>query len=155
MPRGKTFYMWQVLVIDAIMQSSKRVDLRGCILADDMGLEKTITAAGYLTRLSLEAELRQRQLDDGEKVSPPMPTILVMPAQLIDNWAPDCNHINPDVPIALYYGHPKAKYGGNVTVIPDILNKQHPLFNRKDEINARPIIITKAATLARRHGPNA
>ncbi|KAL8652160.1 MAG: hypothetical protein Q9210_002847 [Variospora velana] len=100
-------------------------------------------------------ELRQQKLDSGGDVTPPMPTLIVMPSQLIDNWVRDCDYIDPDVPIALYYGHPKAKYGGNVKVIPGILTKQHPLFNKKDEVNARTIIITSAATLARRHGPNA
>ena len=53
MPRGKTLYLWQIPVIDAIQQFSKSNVLRGCVLADDMGLGKTITAAGYLLRVSL------------------------------------------------------------------------------------------------------
>ncbi|KAL8755625.1 MAG: hypothetical protein Q9184_004740 [Pyrenodesmia sp. 2 TL-2023] len=152
MPRGKTFFPWQVLAIDAIMEFSQRQDLRGCVLADDMGLGKTMTVAGYLARHN---ELRQRMLDYGDDVTPPMPSLIVMPNQLMDNWVRDCDYITPDVPIAMYYGHPKAKYGGNVTVIQGTLTKQHPLFNKKNEINARTIVLTSAATLARRHGPKA
>ena len=66
-----------------------------------------------------------------------------MPAQLIDNWVRDCDYIDPGVPIALYYGHPKAKYGCNVKVIPDLLTIRNPIFSGMNELNACVIVITK------------
>lgn len=49
MTRGKELYPWQVLGVDALMTWSTSMDLRGCILGDDIGLGKTATVAAFLS----------------------------------------------------------------------------------------------------------
>ncbi|KAL8881663.1 MAG: hypothetical protein Q9198_001176 [Flavoplaca austrocitrina] len=152
MPRGKELFFWQVIGVDTMVEWQSSSSLRGMVLGDDMGLGKTITIGAFLAR---QQELRQDRLKNGEDVPKAQPTLVVVPANLVDQWIKDLDFVMPDVPIFLYYGHKKnRKYGGNVCVMDTNLTKRHALFNG-DEKNSRAIILTSSATLARRHGPNA
>lgn len=62
MPRGVELYFWQVLAIDVLIQSYNSSTLKGLVLADAMGLGKTISNAGFLMRVC--SSLLRRYLQD-------------------------------------------------------------------------------------------
>lgn len=71
-----------------------RWGLGGC-LADDMGLGKTIQALA----------LFQRDWESGSDV----PTLLVCPTSVINNWIKEASRFTPDLPVTVHHGPRRAR----------------------------------------------
>ena len=72
----------------------RRWGLGGC-LADDMGLGKTIQALA----------LFQRDWESGAD----MPTLLVCPTSVINNWIKEASRFTPDLPVMVHHGPRRAR----------------------------------------------
>ncbi len=72
----------------------RRWGLGGC-LADDMGLGKTIQALALL----------QRDWESGSD----MPTLLVCPTSVINNWIKEASRFTPDLPVMVHHGPRRAR----------------------------------------------
>lgn len=51
MPRGVELYFWQVIAVDTLVRSYQSSALKGLVLADAMGLGKTISNTAFLIRI--------------------------------------------------------------------------------------------------------
>ena len=85
---------------------------------------------------------------------PARPFLIIVPAQLLDQWITEIASITPTFQIHKYYGDYRLPDRPGVTVVKPPLSPMHPLLNGM-ESNAEAIIITSPHTLAKRHGPRA
>ena len=122
----------------------------GACLADDMGLGKTIQVIALLLVLKREAEAQARPVGRKAKgsslvpgsapalapASPPAkPSLLVVPASLIGNWASEIARFAPDlVPLTV---HPSALSGDDLKLLGE------------DRLSAADLVITTYGTLLR------
>lgn len=121
--------------IEGIAWALKKLSsLKGCIIADSMGLGKTCQGGCAIFVLA------QRQINSGETTK--KPTLVVCPADLVQAWERELNELLPsDFIIYVYDSSSKA----------DILEKDSSLFSRDDQA-AKTIILSTYGVMHRRHG---
>ena len=77
----------------------------GGILADDMGLGKSVMT---LALLAHEAERRETERRDGAQragtAAPPGPTLLVCPMSLVGNWQREAERFTPELTVHVHHG---------------------------------------------------
>ncbi|KAF9639782.1 hypothetical protein BFW01_g11588 [Lasiodiplodia theobromae] len=112
----------------------KLSSLKGCILADSMGLGKTCQGGCAFFVLA------QRQINSDEAIK--KPTLVVCPADLVQEWERELKELLPaDFIIYVYDSSAKA----------DILEKDSSLFS-EDEQAAKTIILSTYGVMHRQHG---
>ncbi|OAL50711.1 hypothetical protein IQ07DRAFT_680068 [Pyrenochaeta sp. DS3sAY3a] len=102
----------------------------GGILGDDVGLGKTIETIGLLLARSNQ---QRDMISRGETVPKALPTIIIVPQNIVFQWVSDIERFTERFTIAVCYG---------------------AFFNR-NESNSDLIVITSYSTLSARHGPRA
>jgi SNF2 family DNA or RNA helicase len=127
----------------------------GGILADDVGLGKTMQVIGLLLHRSNERREATRR---GDNVPAARPTLIVMPQGLISQWRDEIISFTNRFHVADYYGSnkkstdPAVSYFGSSKA--SRLTIDHPLFD-ESEATSDTIILTSYTTLSTRHGPKA
>ncbi|EFE36072.1 uncharacterized protein ARB_05009 [Trichophyton benhamiae CBS 112371] len=143
------FEFWQPLAIKAIKEFEEGY-LRGGILADDVGIGKTFEAIGLE---QYHWNLRKAALESNLEVAAPRPTLIVVPPNLIHQWASAIKAISSDLVVKIYYGGKHQTSADGTEYLTDILSKDSEVFSQTEEA-ARTTIITSLRTLTSRHGPS-
>ncbi|OAL72224.1 hypothetical protein A7D00_3222 [Trichophyton violaceum] len=143
------FEFWQPLAIKAIKEFEEGY-LRGGILADEVGIGKTFEAIGLE---QYHWNLRKAALESNLEVAAPRPTLIVVPPNLIHQWASAIKAISSDLVVKIYYGGKRQTSADGIEYLTDILSKDNEVFSQTEEA-ARTTIITSLRTLTSRHGPS-
>ncbi|EZF35706.1 hypothetical protein H109_04009 [Trichophyton interdigitale MR816] len=143
------FEFWQPLAIKAIKEFEEGY-LRGGILADDVGIGKTFEAIGLE---QYHWNLRKAALESNLEVAAPRPTLIVVPPNLIHQWASAIKAISSDLVVKIYYGGKRQTSADGIEYLTGILSKDSEIFSETEEA-ARTTIITSLRTLTSRHGPS-
>ena len=101
----------------------------GGILADEMGLGKTLQALSLIAGLR-ESEIVNRNSKSENKLA--MPTLVVAPASLVENWRREAVRFTPQLRVFVHHGASRLDSSGNV--------------------NEHDLILTSYATLANDRG---
>lgn len=97
----------------------------GACLADDMGLGKTLQALALLVaRREAEAKTRSEATDEA---SEPLPSLVVVPASLVQNWLDEAAQFTPGLTTLAYTGPGRARL--------------------RDELRTTDLVVTTYATL--------
>ncbi len=97
----------------------------GACLADDMGLGKTLQA---LALLVAHSETRANSgLEAEDEASEPLPSLVVVPASLVQNWLDEAAQFTPGLTVLAYTGSGRARL--------------------RDEFRTTDLIVTTYATL--------
>jgi SNF2 family DNA or RNA helicase len=123
--------------------------------AEEVGLGKTVETIGLLLHRSNQ---RKAAISAGVPVAKALPTLIVLPQNLIQQWNTEIFQFTDVFNLVIYYGPPRKSGDEKIAYIPKSVNKgrltrSHELFNGNEE-NANTIVITSYATYAARHGPN-
>ncbi|KAI9774717.1 MAG: hypothetical protein M1839_001678 [Geoglossum umbratile] len=150
MNRRTILKFWQVTAIWALYKFHTGW-LKGGVLADAVGLGKTIVALGLLQfkyNLRMKANtVRERTRRHGV----PKPTMVVVPPTLLHQWVEMIREHLPDFIVFIYYGnYPDTSQDQTKRFIDGCLHKRG---FKDDERIAKAIILTTYKTMARRHGP--
>ncbi|OBT86740.1 hypothetical protein VE02_06275 [Pseudogymnoascus sp. 03VT05] len=154
---------WQVVGVKALLDFSSDKTILGCILADNTGLGKTIQCLGYIAKkletraMQLEAHREwmtgNRSAPEPMKPRPPKPTLLVVPGEIIQQWAGDIKNFDPKMITLVYYGTKALSMSTVGRKVDGPLLRDSPYFDGSER-NARTIILTSPETLRARHGPS-
>ncbi|KAK2865298.1 hypothetical protein FQN49_003714 [Arthroderma sp. PD_2] len=150
MPISAKFEFWQPLAVKALKEFEKGY-LRGGILADEVGIGKTFEAIGLE---QYHWNQRKAAIESKVEVEIPQPTLVVVPPNLISQWASTIKAMSADLIVKIYYGGKQQDGANGVEYLGDLLSRGHSVFARTEE-TARTIIITSFRTLTSRHGPTA
>lgn len=148
------FDFHQPVCIDALMGFEDSF-IGGGILGDDVGLGKTIETIGLLLSRSNQ---RRDMISRGDTVPKALPTIIIVPQNIVFQWVSEIERFTDRFTIAVYYGahrnssNPKIIYVGAKKT--QRLTRSHSFFNG-NESNSDLIVITSYSTLSARHGPSA
>jgi len=97
----------------------------GACLADDMGLGKTLQALALLVaRREAGAKARSEALDEAPEA---LPSLVVVPASLVQNWLDEAAQFTPDLTVLAYTGPARGRL--------------------RDELRRTDLIVTTYATL--------
>jgi SNF2 family DNA or RNA helicase len=83
------------------------------------------------------------------------PFLIMVPPNLIEQWAEEIQMIMINLDVYIYYGNIHKQIGNNVGVLKEKLIPRHYLFSKDNPKNARAVILTSYQTLNVRHGPMA
>lgn len=103
-------------------------------------------------REKAEAEGTEAGAKDKE-MSPPMPTLMVVPSNLIKQVYDECKRFAEGYDILAYHGDSRKKYIDGMKMVDGELHQTHSLFSGS-QANMRKIIVTSHATMNSRHGPS-
>ncbi|OBT70727.1 hypothetical protein VF21_10289 [Pseudogymnoascus sp. 05NY08] len=151
------FKSWQVVGLKALLDFAEDHAISGCILADNTGLGKTIQCLGFLAK---KLEVREGMLEAhrewaaGDRASPepPRPILLVVPGEIIQQWAGDIKNFDPKMISLVYYGSEALTIATTGKKVDGPLLRGSVHFDGSER-NARTIILTSPDTLRARHGP--
>lgn len=147
---AQTFEFYQPTAIDALV-TFENSEIRGGLLADDMGIGKTVEVIGLMLYRSNQ---RQLAVARDEPVSDPLPTLILMPRTLLTQWKDELLKFTDRFRVVIYYGTPKKKTQEGVVYHKGKITRTSEYFNG-DEINSDTIILSTYSTWANRHGPKA
>ncbi|EEQ31909.1 hypothetical protein McanMca71_007218 [Microsporum canis] len=152
MPVSAKFEFWQPLAVKALKEFEEGY-LRGGILADEVGIGKTFEAIGLEQH---HWNLRKAALESNMQIAPPRPTLIVVPPNLIQQWASTIRAMSMDLIVKIYYGGRGQNQGQSgadgVEYLRGVLSRDDKVFSKTEE-TARTAIITSFRTLTTRHGP--
>jgi SNF2 family DNA or RNA helicase len=145
---ARTLEFYQPTAINAIVEFEDSA-LKGGLLADDMGIGKTVEIIGLLLHRSNQ---RRSAIANGDPVDPALPTLILMPRTLITQWRDEILRFTDRFRIVVYYGASKKHAQGRVIHPRGKLDQSSEFFGGA-EINADTIILSTYSTWASRHGP--
>ncbi|KAE8164621.1 SNF2 family N-terminal domain-containing protein [Aspergillus tamarii] len=155
MRRSACLKFWQPVIVWALFEMRFKAYLKGCILADSVGLGKTWEALAFILKIVTDfneecerARRKKAPYPDGK------PNIIVLPPGLIQQWAREITSMTSVFDLYIYYGDYKTQSNVSSKIIEERLTRDHELFNKKPE-TARALILTSYQTLNSRHGPGA
>ncbi|KAH0557042.1 hypothetical protein GP486_005170 [Trichoglossum hirsutum] len=150
MSRRMILKFWQVVAVWALYKFHIGW-LKGGVLADAVGLGKTIVA---LALVQFKYNLRMTAKTIGERTQrygPPKPTMIVVPPTLVHHWVEMIREHLPDFTLFVYYGnYYDDSQDQTKRLIDGYLHKE---WFKKGERIAKAIILTTYETMAQRHGP--
>jgi SNF2 family DNA or RNA helicase len=122
--------------------------------AEEVGLGKTVETIGLLL---LRSNQRKAAIEQGAQVSKALPTLIVLPQNLVEQWRDEIFEFTDRFTIYMYYGPPRKSVDEKVLYVPKNqtngrLTRSHKLFSGAEE-NSDVIILTSYATWTARHGP--
>ena len=122
--------------------------------AEEVGLGKTVEIIGLLLFRSNE---RKSAIARGELVSKALPTLIVLPQNLVKQWQDEIFQFTDRFTVVVYYGPSRKSADEKVVHIPKSesngkLTRSHRLFQGSEE-NSDVIVLTSYATYTTRHGP--
>ncbi|KAJ4326067.1 hypothetical protein N0V94_000229 [Neodidymelliopsis sp. IMI 364377] len=125
----------------------------GALNAEEVGLGKTVETIGLLL---FRSNQRKQALARGESVSKALPTLTVLPQNLIQQWKDEIFQFTDRFTVVIYYGPPRKPSDSQVAYIPKTeskgrLTRSHRLFNGAEE-NSDTIVLTSYSTYTVRHG---
>ncbi|KAH6633017.1 SNF2 family N-terminal domain-containing protein [Boeremia exigua] len=133
------------------MASFEDSEISGGILADEMGIGKTVEIIGLLL---LRSNQRRLAIANGETVPRALPTLILMPKTLLTQWKKEIQAFTDRFRIVMYYGTPKKRAEDGVDYPKGRLTRSSEYFNG-DESNSDTIVLSTYTTWATRHGPKA
>lgn len=83
---------------------------------------------------------------------PAKPLLLIIPPELIEQWASEIRRFSSKFRPMIYYGDKRSSLNSTIPKVDGLLNKGSPYFKGSKK-NSRAIIITSLPTLVARHGP--
>ncbi|KAF3043432.1 hypothetical protein E8E12_007269 [Didymella heteroderae] len=147
--------MHQPTAINALVEFENSC-VGGALNAEEVGLGKTVEIVGLLLH-----RLNQRKATIGrnESLSKALPTLIVLPQNLIEQWKEEIFEFTDREAVCVYYGPPRKSGDGKVVYVPKNegkgrLTRDHSFFSGAEE-NSDVIVLTSYATWATRHGPGA
>src|SRR5438876_8525600 len=99
-----------------------------------------------LSDISSHRNKRKGTLEAGEKVPVARPTIVIVPPNLIMQWANAIREISADLIVKVYYGGKRRRTAGEVEYIGGLLTKNSAHFEATEE-TARTMIIIHPSKL--------
>jgi hypothetical protein len=173
---------WQVIHAAALWRRMSGHGHEGVILADQVGMSKSIVVLAFLTlykrtvfkeyRAELAKWARADSATAGDAPRGPKPVLLVVPSGLVLQWAREIKKYNPrEFKIGFYYGSDRRRaqramplvddpgtahghFSGATLEKNDIRLTHDFLCNEFDE-DRLLIVLTSHDTWRRRHGPRA
>lgn len=147
------FDMHQPTAINALVEFEDSCVGAG-LNAEEVGLGKTVETIGLLL---FRSNQRKAAIDRGEAVSKALPTLIVVPQNLIHQWRDEIFQFTDRFTIVVYYGPPRKSVDPKVVYIPKSqtqgkLTRSHALFDGNEQ-NSDTIVLTSYATYTTRHGP--
>lgn len=127
---GGTFYLSQVFGVatrdlSAFRSIQASQDIRGGILAEEMGLGKTLEVISLMLlhpRPAGPPEVMDPYL--GKKLIATSATLIVAPSALLDQWISELNRHAPSLKVMHYPGLQKAKKTSRHKITPELLGEQ-------------------------------
>ena len=94
----------------------------------------------------------QRQSSTSADQPSAKPLLLIIPPELIPQWAAEIRRFSDKFRPVVYYGDKRSSLNSAIPKVDGLITKSSPYFNG-DAKNGRIVIITSLPTLVARHGP--
>jgi SNF2 family DNA or RNA helicase len=132
------FDFYQPTAIEA-MVDFENSPIHGGVLAEDVGLGKTVEAIGLLLFRPNE---RNRLINNDQEVPPALPTFIIPPPLLIMQWRSEIKRFTNSFDIVVYWGTSKRTLADCVVYFKGKLNRPSEFFNGDGKISRCIILST-------------
>ncbi|GKZ61541.1 hypothetical protein AnigIFM49718_008260 [Aspergillus niger] len=149
MVRSCCLKFWQPAAIWKLWRIWADHKTLGGVLADSVGLGKTIETIGFILTV---ARQKRQQMQANFKVST-KPTLIIVPPHLIEQWASELGNVSNKLKVLIYFGDNRTQ-GGSSLFIKGRLSRDHDIF-RPDYDGRYTVVLTTYQTLEARHGLSA